>query len=138
MPIYLYRWKLGFLLGHRFVMIEHVGRKSGKTRQTVLEVVWIHERQVYVAAAWGIASDWYQNIVQHPHVTVRIASEEYGANAQVVDDATANNVMASYAEHHPKAFRGLARYTLDEPGSTVSESVERVSAAVPVVRLSRE
>ncbi|WFR73002.1 hypothetical protein P9209_03930 [Prescottella defluvii] len=38
MPITLYRWHLGALLGHRFVLVEHVGRRSGRTRQVVLEV----------------------------------------------------------------------------------------------------
>jgi deazaflavin-dependent oxidoreductase (nitroreductase family) len=137
MPIYLYRLKLGFLLGHRFVMIEHVGRKSGKTRQTVLEVVWIHERQVYVAAAWGVASDWYQNIVQHPRVTVRIASQKYEANAVVVDVPTAHSILAGYAERHPKAFRSLSRFMLEDPGPTSAMNVDQLTEVVPIVRLTR-
>ena len=38
-PIWLYRARLGWCLGPRFVLVEHTGRASGKTRQTVLEVI---------------------------------------------------------------------------------------------------
>ena len=39
MPIYLYRLDLGRLLGHRFLLLVHRGRKSGLLRETVLEVI---------------------------------------------------------------------------------------------------
>jgi hypothetical protein len=41
LPILLYRLHLGWLLGHRFLLLTHVGRKSGLQRRTVLEVVRI-------------------------------------------------------------------------------------------------
>jgi hypothetical protein len=36
MPIYLYRLNLGWLLGHRFLLLVHRGRKCGLLRETVL------------------------------------------------------------------------------------------------------
>ena len=39
LPIWLYHSHLGWLLGTRFVLLTHTGRKSGLSRQTVLEVV---------------------------------------------------------------------------------------------------
>ena len=38
-PIWLFRVRLGFLFGHRLLMLEHVGRKSGLARYVALEVV---------------------------------------------------------------------------------------------------
>ena len=38
-PVYLYRWHLGWLFGHRCLLLTHIGRRSGRKRQTVLEVV---------------------------------------------------------------------------------------------------
>lgn len=38
-PIWLFRARLGFLLGSRLLMLEHLGRKSGGRRHVVLEVV---------------------------------------------------------------------------------------------------
>jgi hypothetical protein len=39
LPSYLYRLRLGGLLGHRFLLLTHRGRKSGLTRRTPLEVL---------------------------------------------------------------------------------------------------
>lgn len=38
-PVALYRWRLGWLLGHQFILLVHVGRQRGLERRTVLEVV---------------------------------------------------------------------------------------------------
>ena len=39
LPVYLYRANLGWLLGHRGLLLTHRGRKSGRVYQTVLEVI---------------------------------------------------------------------------------------------------
>ena len=38
-PIYLYRLGLGWLFGKRILLLNHIGRVSGKQRQVILEVV---------------------------------------------------------------------------------------------------
>ncbi len=38
-PVWLYRLRLGGLLGDRFLMLTHIGRNSGQPHQSVLEVV---------------------------------------------------------------------------------------------------
>lgn len=40
LPNLLYRRHLGWLLGHRFLLLAHRGRKTGLIRRTVLEVVY--------------------------------------------------------------------------------------------------
>ena len=54
-PIWLYRLRLGWLLGGRCLLLEHRGRSSGKRRAAVIEVV-DHDRETSrycVAAAYG-------------------------------------------------------------------------------------
>jgi hypothetical protein len=46
LPIYLYRLDLGRLLGHRFLLLVHQGRRSGLLRETALEVRTGGERYV--------------------------------------------------------------------------------------------
>ncbi len=36
-PVYLYRWRLGCLFGHRLLLLTHFGHRTGVRRQTVLE-----------------------------------------------------------------------------------------------------
>ncbi len=38
-PIWLLHARLGFLMGSRLLMLEHIGRRSGRRRHVVLEVV---------------------------------------------------------------------------------------------------
>ena len=54
-PMYLYRLGLGWLFGDRLLLLNHIGRVSGKPRQTILEVV-THDRadgSLVVASGWG-------------------------------------------------------------------------------------
>ena len=54
LPIWLYRLRLGWLLGGRFLLLNHTGRKTGLPRRTVLEIVH-HDADnatLFVAAAW--------------------------------------------------------------------------------------
>ena len=63
-PVYLYRWHLGGLLGHRFLLLSHTGRRTGLRRQTVLEVIrYLPCRpEAVVMSGFGPKSDWLQNI----------------------------------------------------------------------------
>src|SRR5215813_680318 len=63
-PVYLYRWHLGWLLDHRFLLLTHTGRRSGRRRQTVLEVVEYRKAgpEAVVMSAFGRDADWLRNI----------------------------------------------------------------------------
>ena len=50
-PIFLYRARLGFLLGSRLLMLEHIGRKSGARRYALLEVVDHSRPGTYLVAS---------------------------------------------------------------------------------------
>ena len=136
-PIGLYRSRLGFLLGTRFLMLEHVGRKSGETRRTVLEVVLNEEDAVYVASGWGTSSQWLRNIEANPSVVFHLGSKRYETTAVIVDQAEARRVMDVYAAKHPKALGRLASFMLDDPGETLDLQAQRVAETIPMVRLPK-
>ncbi|MGZ6320715.1 MAG: nitroreductase family deazaflavin-dependent oxidoreductase, partial [Ktedonobacterales bacterium] len=73
LPIALYRARLGWLLGHRFLLLTHRGRKTGMIRHTVLEVVHFDPatRESTVLSAYGERADWYHNLLVHPAVEVQ-------------------------------------------------------------------
>lgn len=116
-PIALYRMGLGFLLGGRFLMVEHTGRTSGKTRYTVLEVVR-HDREAdtyVVASGWGERSDWFRNVMKTP--AVRISSglrRRRPARAIRLPPPSAERELCAYADRHPRAFATLARLMFGE------------------------
>ena len=110
-PIYLYRCHLGFLLGGRFLLLEHVGRKSGARRQVVLEVV-NHDAvgDGYVlAAGFGPKSDWYRNLRAQPNATVQVGRRRLSVTAEFLDAETGADFMAHYAAEHPKLGMRIAR-----------------------------
>ncbi len=76
LPIWLYRLRLGWLLGNRFLLLHHTGRKSGQVRETVIEVVKRDPAadMFYVVSGWGRRSDWYLNIQKNPLATIHVGA----------------------------------------------------------------
>jgi hypothetical protein len=73
-PIHLYHWRLGFLMGRRFVLLKHRGRKSGSTREAVVEVIDsdLTERKLYAASGFGGQSQWFKNICADNNVQLTL------------------------------------------------------------------
>src|SRR5262245_27560996 len=61
-PARLYDWHGGWLLGSRFLRLTHHGRRSGRTYQTVLEVLSCASGEFVVVAGFGPKTDWYRNL----------------------------------------------------------------------------
>ena len=115
-PILLYRVNLGWLLGKRFLMLTHVGRKSGLPREVVLEVVY-HDSETgayFVAAGWRGKADWFKNIQSNPVVQVMAGRRTFKASAQVMQLAEAATTFYIYALRHPLAFHEISRLMMGE------------------------
>jgi deazaflavin-dependent oxidoreductase (nitroreductase family) len=137
-PIWLYRLHLGWLLGDRFLMFEHTGRKSGLTRYAVVEVVW-HDPSTdsyYIASGWGEKADWFQNIQQDPQVMLHTGRRHMPATAVhlSVDDATA--VLLNYATRHPVAFKNLSKLMVGRTLEACESDCRLLAESVPMVRLN--
>ncbi len=117
-PVWLYRFHLGGLLGSRFLLLTHTGRKTGRPHQTVVEVIG-HDRAggvYYVPSGWGERSSWYKNVMANPAVTVQVGNDRFAAMAERVAPEVGAQVMLEYARRHPLALRELAeimKYPLD-------------------------
>lgn len=72
LPIVLYRMGMGKLFGRLFMIITTVGRKSGLPRRTAIEFHQ-HKGRKYVTVGWA-KSDWYQNILANPAITIQTAA----------------------------------------------------------------
>jgi deazaflavin-dependent oxidoreductase (nitroreductase family) len=138
-PIWLYRWNLGWILGGRFLLLVHTGRKSGLARQTVIEVVSHNEGTgvYYVAAAWRDKSDWYCNIQQNPHVIVQVRNRRFDARAEQVPAEEGEARLWDYARKHPVAFKELVVIMLGEHLPADRETCRIVAHSIPIVALIR-
>jgi deazaflavin-dependent oxidoreductase (nitroreductase family) len=128
-PIHAYRVGLGFLFGQRLLMLEHRGRKSGRMRQVVLEVVAHPTPDRYVVVAgFGERAQWLRNVRADPHVLVSVGRRRSNpAIATELERLEADAFLAEYAEQHPDAWERLR--------ATMEQGLGTEIAALPVVAL---
>jgi deazaflavin-dependent oxidoreductase (nitroreductase family) len=109
--VYLYHANLGWLLGHRGLLLTHRGRKSGWIYQTVLEVVRYDPatRESVAVSGWGERSDWYRNIKASPALEVRTGRDRYVPEQRFLIPEENQALISEYARRHPLTFRFLAR-----------------------------
>ena len=111
-PILLYNLGLGWVLGYRFVLLTHVGRRSGLPHQTVLEIVRYEKAPggCVVASGWGARSDWFHNVTANPNIIIQIRNKRTSATAERLLPGVGAQEMLDYAHRHPLALRELAGF----------------------------
>lgn len=111
-PVRLYRWRLGWLLGHRFLLLEHRGRRSGRRYETVLEVVkWDPGGEVVVLSGWGRSSDWYLNVVSGGQAHITVGGRRSAVACRELSEDEAAVVLADY-EYRNRCVRPVLNRVL--------------------------
>ena len=110
-PIYLYRLGWGPALGWLpMLVLTTKGRNSGLPRHVVVEFRR-HGSKMYVFSAWGEATDWYQNLLEHPRVTIQQGAQIFAADAlPVTDDAEALRALYLFTRNsqlYKRVFAGM-------------------------------
>jgi len=102
LPVHLYDWNAGWLLGKRFAMLVHTGRRTGLTRKTVLEVVHYDTvtGAVVVMSGLGRSSDWYQNIKAKEASQVVVGRHSFAPTHWDVPDDEADDVLTDYEQRN--------------------------------------
>ena len=137
LPIQIYRLGLGFLLGKRFLLLEHPGRKSGLPRNAVLEVIR-HDCQqdaYYVVSGFGRSSDWYQNITKNPEVRIQVGRQWLHGYAETLPPEMSGKEILDYAARYPRTFRVLAERLLGVQVGESEEDIARLAQGFNVVRI---
>jgi deazaflavin-dependent oxidoreductase (nitroreductase family) len=116
-PILLYRLGLGWLMGNRLLLLNHIGRISGLQRQVVLEVA--HHDQAadtfIINAGFGEQSDWYRNLKANPDVSIVVGKRFIEVRAEPLPAGMGGEVMVTFAKEHPLEARmsSLTGYRVD-------------------------
>ena len=71
----------------RYLVITHIGRKSGQRRRTPVNYARLDE-EIYVTAGFGSVSDWYRNILANPQVEIWLPDGWWTGVAEEVIDAS--------------------------------------------------
>ena len=108
-PNHLYDIGLGRLLGHRFVRIEHVGRRTGRLHHAVVEVLH-YDRvtgEAVVMAGYGPRADWLLNLQAAGGARLDFGRGPRPAAYRVLDLDEAVETYADYERRHPLIRPGV-------------------------------
>ncbi|MFD3748044.1 nitroreductase family deazaflavin-dependent oxidoreductase [Nocardia sp. NPDC058633] len=136
-PIHLYRLRLGWLFGSRLLLLEHIGRVSGKQRRVVIEVVEHDptDGSYVVCSGFGTEAAWYRNVLAAPDTRIQVGLRTIEVTAHPLATDEGGEFMARYAPRHPRAARRLVRFMgFSTDGS--QEDYREVGRHLPFVRLS--
>jgi len=126
---FLYR-RTGGRLGHtlpklpnRFLLLDHVGAKSGIRRTSPLQYIQDGENVAVVASKGGFPKNpaWFYNLKAHPDTTVQIGGEHRAVRARVVSDpeerrriwAKALRIYRPYEDYKARAGREIPIVVLE-------------------------
>ena len=133
-PLILYRIRLGWLLGSRFLLLIHRGRKTGLQHRTVLEVLRSKDHHCYVVASgWGEDSQWFKNILLNPDVQIEVQGSRRKAMAHRVSKQQAAHELRDYAQRHPLAYRKIGSLLFGKRATASPEAFGHLAKTVPIV-----
>jgi deazaflavin-dependent oxidoreductase (nitroreductase family) len=75
-------WPAGF---GRLMVIEHVGRRSGRPYRTPVNYTVVGG-DVYCLAGFGARTDWYRNVLARPEIAVWLPDGRWEARAEDASD----------------------------------------------------
>jgi deazaflavin-dependent oxidoreductase (nitroreductase family) len=137
-PILIYRLGLGGLLGGRLVLLTHLGRRTGRPRHTVLEVVGRDGDSYLVPSGYGARAQWYRNVQAEPRVRFQVGRRVYTGRAEPLPATESGRRLATYARRHPRTAAALMR-VLGHHVDGSAAAYERLGAdaenGVPIVAL---
>jgi deazaflavin-dependent oxidoreductase (nitroreductase family) len=140
-PSAIYAARAGRLLGHRFLLLRHLGRRSGRAHATVLEVLSWDEatREAIVMSGFGPRAQWLRNVLVAGEAEIEIAHERWAASVRVLGPSEAAAVLADF-ERRNRFVLPLARRLLSRLGRFEydgSEDARReLAARLPLVAFS--
>jgi deazaflavin-dependent oxidoreductase (nitroreductase family) len=138
LPLICYRLHLGWLLCERFMLLRHIGRKSGQVRQTVVEVAGYDQTSdtYYVASGWGYKANWYQNLRATPDITIQVGRRSLEVHTETISAAVGAQILLDYCQKHPFAARELGRIMgLNLTQSSPQELEAIIQKSLPIVAL---
>lgn len=112
-PVLLYGIGAGRLLGRRFLLLTHRGRRSGRVYRTMLEVVaWDTDlREAVVMSGFGRRSGWFLNALAGGAEEVRIGGSAFRPEVRELNLDEAACVLGEY-EQRNRLLAPFARLVL--------------------------
>jgi deazaflavin-dependent oxidoreductase (nitroreductase family) len=106
-PVWLFHHGHAAALGRTFLLLEHVGRSTGRPHETVAMVLADDPctGDVVICSAWGTRADWLCNICAGPAKEVRIGRDRFVPEHRVLTEGEAFVVATAFRDRHPRRLR---------------------------------
>lgn len=107
MPLFLYRHGWGRLLGRTFLLLVHVGRKTGEPHETVAMVLGDDRQtgEVVICSGWGPGAAWLRNLHAGPAKEICIGRDRFTPEHRFLADDEAVEVIGAFRARHPHRVR---------------------------------
>ena len=124
------------LFGDYILLLETVGRKSGKMRSTPVEYRSEKATGTFVVVAgWGGRTDWRRNIDADPHVRVQIKRKTFEAIAEPLSASETADWLEEVLRENPGSLKYLSRWAGDTLNAGHYDSLKSAAKYFPSYRL---
>jgi deazaflavin-dependent oxidoreductase (nitroreductase family) len=116
------------LIGVEWMLLTTVGRKSGKKRFSMVDVL-LHDEKTdtyFIEVGFGKRSDWYRNIQAQPNFEAQAGRRKFLATAEALPREKTADVMIEFVRKRPtyaKLVMKLVNITF-----TTEEELRRMAA----------
>jgi deazaflavin-dependent oxidoreductase (nitroreductase family) len=111
-PTWMFQLGLGRLLGNRFAMIVHKGRKTGNHNTVIVETASgdPDTGRVVFVSAYGKKAQWYLNLAKAPAISFPMKGRTWlSPRHEFLGPEETEKAVASYFEHYPGIANFLAK-----------------------------
>lgn len=111
LPLVLYRRGWGRLLGSTFMLLVHVGRRTGQPHpMTAMVMRWDPAtREVVIFSGWGPGSDWVRNLRARPALRVEVGRVRFTPQHRFLSEDESVEVARDFVRRHPHRVRLATR-----------------------------
>ena len=111
-PVWLHKMGLGGwerLVGAQWMLITTKGRKTGKLRHTMVDVMDYDKASdtYYIEAAYGARADWYKNIQANPIFEAKVGRIKFNARAGALTTEGASEMLVQFYRSKPAYTRSV-------------------------------
>jgi len=113
-PVFVAR--MGFagwerLIGVEWMLLTTVGRKSGRKRYAMVDVL-VHDKTTdtyYIEVGFGRRSDWYRNIQANPVFAAQVGRRKFHATAVELPPEQTGDVMVDFVRRRPAYAKSVMK-----------------------------
>jgi deazaflavin-dependent oxidoreductase (nitroreductase family) len=111
-PVWIHKMGLGGwerLIGAQWMLITTTGRKTGKLRETMVDVMDYDKMTdtYYIEAAYGARADWYRNIQSNPIFEAQVGRRKFKARAGALTNEGAGDMLVQFYRNKPAYTRSV-------------------------------